>query len=283
MPQIRIFLLLFFGLNCFANSAISQSNCNKDPKIDKLVKKALLNFRESNFEQSLKISRAALNSATLLKDYCLISRSYNIIAANYNELSDFDKAIFFYKKSLYYANKTNNDSLKCNLYNNLGNMYCFEKKQFDKGISYYKKSVAYGLKINDLKEVYFTNVNITWAYFDIKNYDQGYLFLKYINSTKNKYSDGSTEVIVDMLNAIYLSYKNDNNAANTYFLSAIEAGKTCEEKTDLSNVYLEYSKFLNKIKRHKEAYEALVNHNKISEVLYNEKKLKKSFDCGNGA
>lgn len=282
MPHIRIFLLLLFGLNCCANSVISQSNCNTDPKIDKLVKKALISFRESNFEQSLKISRTALNAATLSKDFCLISRSYNIIGANYNELSDIDKAIFFYKKSLYYANKTSNDSLKSNLYNNLGNMYCFEKKQFDEGIRYYKKSVAYSLKINDLKEVYFTNVNITWAYFDIENYNQGYLFLKYINSTKNKYSDGSTEVIVDMLNAVYLSHKNKNTAANTFFLSAIEAGKRSGEKTDLSNVYLEYSKFLDKINKHKEAYQALVNHNKISAEVYNEKKLKKASIAGIG-
>ncbi|MCV2483320.1 response regulator [Flavobacterium sp. SH_e] len=280
MPQIRIFLLLFFGLNCYDSSAISSSKCNEDPKIDKLVKKALLNFREANFEKSLVISRNALNAATAIKDYCLISRSYNIIAANFNELSDIDKAIFFYKKALYYADKTNNDSLKCNLYNNLGNMYCFEKKQFDIGIRYYKKSVAYSLKINDLKEVYFTNVNIAWAYFDIKNYKQGYLFLKYVNSTKKKYSDGSTEVIVDMLNGIYASSQNDDKAANAYFLSAIESGKRCQEKTDLSNAYLEYSKFLNKINKHREAYDALVNHYNLLEELYNVRKLKKASLAG---
>ncbi|KAF2333492.1 response regulator [Flavobacterium ginsenosidimutans] len=280
MPQIRIFLLLFFGLNCYDSSAVSPSKCNEDQKIDKLVKKALLNFRESNFEKSLVISRNALNAATAIKDYCLISRSYNIIAANFNELSDIDKAIFFYKKALYYADKTDNDSLKCNLYNNLGNMYCFEKKQFDVGIRYYKKSVAYSLKINDLKEVYFTNVNIAWAYFDIKNYRQGYLFLKYVNSTKKKYSDGSTEVIVDMLNGIYASSQNDDKAANAHFLSAIESGKRCQEKTDLSNAYLEYSKFLNKINKHKEAYDALVNHYNLLEELYNVRKLKKASLAG---
>ena len=280
MPQKRILLLLLLILNCFANSAIAQSNCNLDPKIDKTVKKALLNFRESNFEKSLIYSRAALNAATVLKDYCLTARSYNIIAANYNELAEFDKAIFFYKKGLYYANKTDNDSIKCLLYNNLGNMYCFEKKQFDEGIRNYKKAVAYALKINDLKEVYFTNVNIAWAYFDIGNFNQGHLFLKYVNSTKLKYNDGSTEVIVDMLNGIYASHKNDNKAANAYFLSAIESGKKCQEKTDLAHAYLEYAHFLNKIDKHKEAYEALVDHYNLSDNLYDVKKLKKASQAG---
>lgn len=280
MPQKRIFLLLFLVLNCFANSAISQSHCNLDPKIDKTVKEALLNFREANFEKSLIYSRAALNAATAIKDYCLIARSYNIIAANYNELTEFDKAIFFYKKGLYYANKTNNDSIKCLLYNNLGNMYCFEKKQFDEGIRNYKKAVAFALKINDLKEVYFTNVNIAWAYFDIGNFNQGHLFLKYVNSTKLKYNDGSTEVIVDMLNGIYSSHIKDDKAANAYFLSAIEAGKKCQEKSDLAHAYLEYSHFLNKINKHKEAYGALVNHYNLSDNLYDVKKLKRASQAG---
>jgi len=280
MPRIRIFLCLLFCLNCVANSAISQSNCNQNSKVDKIVKEALFNFRESNFENSLLLSRTALNEATLINDYCLISRSYNIIASNYNELSEHDKAIFFYKKALFYINKTTNDTLKCNIYNNLGNMYCFEKKQFNEGIRYYKKSVAYGLKINDLKEVYFTNVNITWAYFDVGNYDEGALFLKYVNSNRKKYDDSYTEVIVDMLNGIYSSYKNDNKAANAYFLNAIEAGKKSEERGDLSNAYLEYSKFLNKIKKHKEAYESLLNHHNISDEIYGEKKLKKASLAG---
>lgn len=280
MPQIRIFLLLFFGLNCCVNSAVAQSDCNQDPQIDTLVRRALLSFRESNFEKSLIISRTALNAATIVKDNCLISRSYNIIAANYNELADFDKAIFFYKKSLYYANKTSNDSLKCDLYNNLGNMYCFEKKEFDEGIRFYKKSIAYGLKINDLSQVYFTNVNIAWAYFDIKNYNDGYLFLKYVNSNKEKYGDDSTNAIVNMLNGIYLSSQNQNTAADSFFLKGIEDAKRTDEKSDLSYAYLEYSKFLSKINRHKEAYENLLSHQKITDELYSEKKIKKASIAG---
>ncbi|MCD0468580.1 response regulator [Flavobacterium sp. JAS] len=273
-----MFLLVF--LNCFNNSAIGQSEPISEAKTDKLVKQALANFRESNFEKSLIISRVALNAASNIKDPSLISRSYTIIAANYNELGEVDKAIFFYNKSLYYANKTNNDTIKYNLYNNLGNVYCFEKKQFDKGIGYYKKSIAYGLKINDLNQVYFTNVNIAWAYFDINKYDQGDLFLKYINTNNKKYGDKSTDVIVNMLNGMYSSYRKDYEAANEFFLKAIEAGKKTEEKSDLAYAHLEYSKFLNKIDKPREAYKNLTSYNKVTEDLYNEEKLKKASIAG---
>lgn len=280
MPRRRIILLLFFVLNCCVNSAIAQSEKISEGKIDKLVKKALQEYRSSNFEKSLITSRIALNSATTSKNNTLISRSYNIIAANYNELAEVDKAIFFYKKSLSYANRTDNDSIKYNLYNNLGNMYCFEKKQFDIGIRYYKKSIAYGLKINDLSQVYFTNVNIAWAYFDIGNFKEGYPYLKFIESNNQKYGDESTAIIVNMLNGMYASFQNENTAANAYFLNAIEAGKDSEERSDLSYAHLEYSKFLMKVKRYKEAYENLTRYNQITEELYNLEKLKKASIAG---
>lgn len=280
MPQIRIFLTLLLILNCADNLAIAQSEIISEDKINKLVKQAWFDYKDSNFEKSLITSRVALNYATALKNDYLIARSYKIIAGNYSELSEFDKAIFFYNKSLFYANKTNNDSIKYSLYNNLGNIYCFERKQFDKGIRYYKKSIAYGLKINDLNQVYFTNVNIAWANFDYGNFKEGYPYLKYIDANKKKYGDESTDVVVNMLNGMYSSYKEDNDTANAYFLKAIEAGKNSVEKSDLSYSHLEYSKFLIKIEKYKEAYENLSAFNKITEELYNEEKLKKASIAG---
>lgn len=277
---MRIFLLMLLFLNCFANSASAQSESMSDDKIAALVKKAWNEYKKANFEKSLITSRVALNYATTSKNNYLIAKSYKIIAGNYSELSEFDKAIFFYNKGLFYANKTNNDSIKYSLYNNLGNIYCFEKKQFDKGISYYKKSIAYSLKINDMSQVYFTNVNIAWAYFDIGKYEEGYPYLKFVGTKIEKYGDESTEIVVNMLKGMYMSYRNDYAAANDFFKKAIAAGKNSEEKSDLSYAHLEYSKFLNKIKKHKQAYENLVLYNEITGELYNQEKLKKASSAG---
>ncbi len=277
---MRIFILLIFFLNCVVNSAFAQSETISDTKINKLVKQAWDDFKDSNFEKSLIASRIALNQATLLKNNYLIAKSYKIIAGNYSELSEFDKAIFFYNKSLFYANKTNNDSIKYSLHNNLGNIYCFEKKQFDKGISYYKKSIAYSLKINGMEQVYFTNVNIAWAYFDIGKFKEGYPYLKFVGNNIGKYGDQSTEIVVNMLNGMYSSFKNEDDTANAYFLAAIAAGINSEERSDLSYAHLEYSKFLTKIEKYREAYEHLTSYNQITEELYNQEKLKKASIAG---
>ncbi|KFF05596.1 response regulator [Flavobacterium reichenbachii] len=280
MPLKRIFLLFFLLLNCVSNTAIGQSDPISEYRIKKLVDQAWNDYKDSNFERSLITSRVALNYATSLKDNYLISKSYKIIAGNYSELSEFDKAVFFYDKAIFYANKTNNDTLKSSLHNNLGNMYCFEKKQFDKGINYYKKAIAYSLRINDMPQVYFTNVNIAWAYFDIGKFEEGYPYLKFVGTNIEKYGDESTEIIVNMLNGMYSNYRNDDNAADAYFKNAIAAGKTSEEKSDLSFSHLEYSKFLTKTKRYKEAYENLVLYHQISEELYSQEKLKKASIAG---
>ncbi|WDF58312.1 response regulator [Flavobacterium sp. KACC 22758] len=280
MPHIRIFLFTLLFLNCFSNFAVAQSEPVSEARINRLIKEAWNDFKDSNFERSLITSRVALNYATAAKNDNLIAKAYKVIAGNYNELSEIDKALFFYNKGLYYANKTDNDSLKYSLNNNIGNIYCFEKKQFDKGIDYYQKSIAYSLKTNNSDQIYFTNVNIAWAYFDIGRFDAGYPYLKFVGDHVEKYGDASTEIVVYMLNGMYSSYKNENTAANSYFLKAIAAGENSDEKSDLSYTHLEYSKFLTKVKNYKEAYKHLVKFNEITEELYNQEKLKKASIAG---
>jgi len=277
MFRLRFFLSwLFLNFLSFALSA--QSNL-PTAKIDKLILEALSDFREANFEKSLIVSRAALNHSTIAKNDYFISRSYNIIGANYNELGEIDKAIFFYKKSLTYAKKANNDSFINMLYNNLGNIYCFEKKQYKVGIDYYKRSLQLSAEIKDSTQIYFTNVNLAWSYFDIGEFNKGYAYLNFVNNNK-KFRDDDTVIVSNMLNGMYLSYKGDNKKANEYFLKAINIKDNSVERPDLSYAHLEYSKFLNKIGRNKEAYTNLLAYNRITQQIYNDEKLKKASVAG---
>ncbi|MFD0778760.1 hypothetical protein ACFQZF_09955 [Flavobacterium myungsuense] len=79
-----------------------------------------------------------------------------------------------------------------------------------------------------------------------------------------------------MLNGIYYSHINKNKEANTYFENALKFGLKYDNKSDLSYVYLEYSKFLMKIGNHKKAYEYLELYSKINDELINEEILIKT-------
>ena len=279
MPKIRIVLLItfLFLFNFFFGTTLSgQTLLPSKKRIDKLIVYATKLREAGNFEKSLLISRLALRQAFILKNNVLIAENYNNVAANYNELIEFDKAIFYYNKALIYANFTNNDSIRQRVNNNLGNMYCFEKKKYDKGIQFYKKSLEYSKRNSDSTQMAFTNLNIAWVYFDINRFKEGQQYLEFINRYYKKHADSSTIVIYNMLNGMFYNYRNENIKAESYFKEAIKLGKNRNEKSDLSYSFLEYSKFLLKNKDYKNAYENLNQYNVLTEEIYAEEKLAKA-------
>lgn len=280
MSQIRIIVLFLFFQNIFCDYSYSQTKLLSKKEIAKLSLEANNSYRKGDFEKSLLDSRFVLTQAIGINDCNLIANSYNIIAANFNELQEFDKAIFFYKKGLFYANKTNNDTLKNRINNNLGNMYCFEKKQYKKGINYYEKSLYHSKITKDTAHILLTKLNVVWVYFDRGLFDKGFNYLKFINKYHPKFGDKTTLVSLNMLNGMYYGYKNENEKANSYFLNAIKTGKEGLEKSDLSYSYQEYSKFLLKNGDYKNAYLNLELYNKIKDELYNEEKITKTNIAG---
>jgi signal transduction histidine kinase len=281
MSQSRFSLLLsLLFLIFFSQLSYGQNKPLSKKEITRLVNDATTNLNNSDYEQSLLKSRVALENANKNKDFDLIANSYLIIAANFDELSEPNKALYYYNLGLFYANKTNNNILKNQFYNNLGNIYCFDKKQYDKGIYYYKKSIAISQKILDRDQIFITKLNLAWAYFDVENYTEGQPFLDYINKYQSIDGDESTIVATNMLNGMFASYKNQTEKANEYFQNAIDFGNSGSEKSDLSYSYLEYSKFLNKINEHQNAYQNLLLYNKITNELNIEEKLNKANIIG---
>ncbi|MBU0941251.1 MAG: two-component sensor histidine kinase [Bacteroidetes bacterium] len=255
----------------------SQSQVTKLSKseISNITNDATLLMRNEKYEKSLIKSRIALQHAIATEDDNLIAKAYNIIGANFDELSEYDKAFYYYKKGLVFAERTTNHQLKNWLYNNLGNIYCFDKKEYETGIKYYQKSLEYSSKIRDSTEIVFTKLNITWAYFDIGKFDKGAPYLEFINKYHPKFGDNSTIVVLNMLNGMYNNNKNNNDKTNYYFENAIKLGKQYDEKSDLSYSHLEYSKFLFKVGEHKKAYQNLEAYNILNEELNYESKQKK--------
>lgn len=274
MQHLRIVLIL--SLYLFGGDSFAQTKIYSQQEITKLNDKASRYLKNANFEKSLNISKMALRSAMISNDLRSTAISYTIIAGNYAEMAEFDKAIFFYNKSLSYAHETNNDTLRKKIFNNLGNIYCFEKMQYDKGINYYKNSLIYSQKLADNYQVFMTKINIAWAYFDSGFFEKGFPSLEFINKYNNTFGDESTVVAVNMLNGMYSSNKGNQDTASSFFEKAIKFGNQGNEKSDLSYSYLEYSKHLLKNSDYKKAYENLTLYNTITNDLYNKEKLEKA-------
>ena len=94
MSPIRIVLLIIIWFNFLGTALIGQTQLPAKKEINKLIASATKLRESGDFEKSLLISRIALRKSILIKDNELTADNYNNVAANYNELVEFDKSIF---------------------------------------------------------------------------------------------------------------------------------------------------------------------------------------------
>ncbi len=273
-----LFVLLF--LIFIGGETYAQAKNSINSKVDKLLTQADLFLDSGDFDKSLISSRQALKYATLLQNDSLISTSYNLIASNFHHFDQIDKAILYYKKGLFYADKVNNFKMKASLCNNIGTAYIFDKKQHLKGIDYCYKSILYSDKIADTSRIVFTKLNLVWAYFDKGQFGKGLPHLKYINKYQSKFGVKFIIPIVQMLNGMYFGSIGDNSKAHFNFKQAILNAKKSNQQSELLNSHYEYSTFLFKIGDYKKAYINLELFKNIDEELYNKEKLDRANVVG---
>ena len=135
--------LLILSLIIF-QLGFSQSKPISKPEIRKKISDARQALSDLNCEKSLLLAEEALKEAHVLNDNELLAKSYNVIASNFVEFSDTNKAKDYFFKSLHHANLADNDTIKDWVYNNLGAVYAYYENNFEKGIEYYKNLIETG-------------------------------------------------------------------------------------------------------------------------------------------
>ncbi|OAZ05153.1 response regulator [Flavobacterium succinicans] len=275
--QIVLVFVLLFGNVSFI--AAQNDNFERKELIEQSVQ-ATNFFHKKDFEKSLLLSRDILKKALTLKDTVLIAASYSTIGSNYNEISEFDKSIEYYKKALFYANKTLNDTLKFKANNNLGNLYCFEKREYKIGIQYYKRAIFYSKRIPNSTYTLLTTLNLAWAYFDDSNFEDGLEYLLFSNANFTKYGSKTLSVVHQMVNGMYFAHIGNYTKARDYYVKAIALGYKYNELNDVSYSHNEFSKMLFKMGNYKEAYIHLRKFDDLKEKIYNEDKLIKASITG---
>lgn len=270
-----LFLILLFSSQNF----IGQEKTIKKDEIIKLTEKSERFLNDAKFKESLFYAREALKLSISSNNDLMKSMSYKIIASNYEELSEYDKSLNNYTKALQYANKVNDQDLLSRINNNIGNIYFFQKKDYDKGLEYYNKSIFHGQQLHDTTRIAFANLNLTWAKFDIDNYDDGYQHLQFINENINHLNKADLPIVY-MLNGMYYSHQGNVEKATNFFEKSISEATKINQIVDLSYAYLEYSIFLNKNGNYKSAFENLNKHRLLRAQIYDEQKLKKALSEG---
>lgn len=280
MYKFKFFYFLLFFLT-FGSNSFSQEKRLSINEIDSLLKKGYKYFKEADFENSLKILRTTLYHSELIQNDTLTAYACNRIARNFQEISEFNKALLFYNKGLIFAENSNREDISNTIFINIGNIYGKkENYDFEKSTNYYFKALEIANRINDFDSQFIINMNLAWIYFDEKRFDNGATHLDYINKNFEKFNDESFFITLYMLNGMYFSSKNQNKKANDFFLKGINKSDKIVLKDDKQFLFLEYSKFLAKIGDFKNAY---INQQKslaILDNLFNSKKILKASIAG---
>lgn len=264
-------LLLFFLLNF--HLGFSQSEATPIDEIKNIIAKAGSHLSKLECDKSLVLAKKALEKAFLIKDNELIARSYNIIGLNLDEYHDYLKAIFFFKKGLGYANKTNSDFIKLALHNNIARTYCFGNIDFNKGIYHYKKGLYYSNLLKDDYQIMFANLNITTAYFAVNDYNNGIGYLKKAEKFILIQDDLESKIMVNSLFGGYYSYKNDFIKSEKYYKTAL---KFCNENTtkflesSAAEVYDDIARMYSRKKNFLSAIEYFEKYIALKDKLYND-------------
>ena len=276
MCKYKLAFFFFFFL-FFQNYSFSQSEKKKVQEIVELNKQSRNYFKQGNFEKSIQISRIALHNAKIIGNDSLVAKSCIRIGINFEELKDLNKALFFYNKALEYATKSKNEKIKAEIYNNLGNINSIDLlNQTEKATSYYRKALKYYEKEKDSVAMVMVNLNISWAYFDVKEFDQGFESLKFVNKHQEKFGEKDYLISIYMLNGMYYAGKGENETANNYYLKGIHEGTKIDFNEEKQYLHLEYAKFLAKNGDYKKAYDNLAKYNEIVESLFNKEKMAKA-------
>lgn len=226
---LLIFLIFKFGF--------SQTLNIEKKVIEKQISDASKDFQSGKYESALKLSQTALIESLKLDDDFLIAHSYNSIGVIYNEFSNSKRALEFYEKALFHAEKTNDDKLKNWVYGNLGSFYFYDDNQALKGIEFYKKSLFLAKKSNDISQINFTKLNIASAYFSINDFKSGFIYINQIKSYVLKNGDEESKLILNDLLGSYYSNENNSIIAEKYFVKAIEIGNKNGLNSYLISIY----------------------------------------------
>ncbi|MGX7666645.1 response regulator [Flavobacterium pedocola] len=264
-------LILFFLTGM--QSANAHDVHLSEKEISDLIRKAGSHLMNLECSQSLRVAQQALTEAHKNKNNVQIAKSYNLIGLNFEEFSDYQKAIDFYKKGLEYALHSDNDTIKDFLYNNLGNVYTYRKVNFRKGIESYKKALFYSKKIDYAYEIMYTNLNIAIAYFAIEDYKSGLPYLKAAEAYVRKSDELEAKISLNSLYGSYYASIKQYDKAKDHFDAAL---LLCNEdkpellETNAVEVYDDVAAFYSQIGDYKNAYAYLDKYNTLKDKLYNE-------------
>ncbi|MCL9810090.1 ATP-binding response regulator [Flavobacterium luminosum] len=267
-----------------ANSSYAQKEPSSKKSISEKITQARNALFDLNCEKSLQLAQEALSEANQIDDDLLKAKAYNVIATNFLEFSDTQKAEQYYTKALHHAKLVKNDTVQDWVYNNMGALYAYYQDNFEKGMEYYKKGLVFTEKTKNPIQITYNSLNISGAYFDEGRFDEGFPYISKAEKYMKFHDEIEARITYYSQLGNYYSHKGNNQKAEENFKKAISYGKNSTTNlldSYLADVYFLFSKYYLKNKKYEEAYHYLELYSTTKEKIYNEERSNKVKDFEN--
>ena len=268
--KAKLYFILFFFL-IFSKFTFAQSIINNRHEAKKTLQKAIDDLNDLNCKSSLDNAQKVLEFALKNDEDSFSAKAYNIIGLNYEEFSDLKKALYYYNEGIKYALKANDVQQLDYLYNNTGNLFFFRLNNPKKGLEYYFKCYNYSLKHGNKLDIAFTELNIADAYFKLKEYKKGKIYLDKIVPILKTENDFEMFVSYNTLLGNYYSNINENKTAEKFYeivLNRLKENNVEFFKPNELEIYDEIYLFYKKNKNIEKALYFLEKHDKLQDELY---------------
>lgn len=240
---------IFFFLLIF-NKHFSQTTPNSKQEAVKLYEIAREDFYNLKNKESVKNAEKILIYSLNKQEFTLAAKTYNLLGLNFEQFTDYNKAILYYKKGIECAKKANNSDILGWLYNNIGGVYSYNGIDLNKGTYYFKEAFKHTKNLKGNGDFLVAGLNIGANLIELKKYEEG---KKYLDEVKTRVDNSNEYDIAVSLYSSYAAYYDEyeNNFPKTEnaFLKAINVGKKDNApalKMNLLDVYKAFSDFYEK-------------------------------------
>jgi len=233
------------------------------------------NSRLTKPAETIEYANKALALAQKIGYLNGIAEAYRIRGIGEYYLNKFDTAISDYLDAANYFEKSNNQSGRAKVDNNIGNLYI--GVDYEKALDYFNKAEAIAEVTHDNQLIASLNLNIGNVYYNKNSFNQA---LKYYTLSQQQFIKLNNKVLLVQclqdLGAIY-SKLNQTDTAKKILLEANKAAKAQDLNSSVANINLVLTDMFKKERNFPEA-EKYLKEGLLSAQLVNNDKYLYDYD-----
>jgi signal transduction histidine kinase/ActR/RegA family two-component response regulator len=189
-----------------------------------------------------------------------IHEGYRLLGYDYLAIEDNILAKESFEKSEKFAQLSKNDTAIALSYNDLGNYYRKAEKDYKKALSYHDLSIKLYIKINNVEGLSEAYYNTILSAMEAEDYRKVYGTIIKAKQLEDFQEDSASGIALDYYLGEYYAQKGEYQMADSYFVKAITAAEAENMTVELEKAYGYYYKSLQKQKKFKEAFNALLKY-----------------------